>query len=196
MDFTKPLNNRYDPYVTKAKLDEFIVHHLSTEHKFPLNNKYSNSKLIIGSIAILFTIIAHAYEYVYNAHFPKDYWITLVCVIFYFIFNFIYQYIEYFVEQEIFFTSNPEASQWSHLNEISISSSIKKFDCYYNIKLYLNVKPKAEIKHKKDMKKLRDNLYVWETKIIVSRFFTEDGHMVNENVIKLINEVLEAAAKV
>lgn len=195
MDFTKPLNNRYDPYVTKAKIDEYITHHLSTAKKFPINYKYSNAKLTIGFIAVLFTIYAHVHEYMFDAHFPKDYWVVMVCFVFYFGLNFLYQYVEYFIEVEIFFTSNPTIVPFTHLRELSIASSIKKFQDNYELRVYLYVKPGIKLNNVKEMKKVKDDLYLWEYWGQISQFFTEDGHMVTENVNSMIDRILGATAK-
>ena len=106
-DFHKPLTNRYDPFVMKGKLDEFITHFLSNRLYFPENNSFSNKKLIIGFIATFFTIYAHVYEYLYLAPFPKNYNILLICCVCYFILNFSFQIIDYWVQGDIFFSTNP-----------------------------------------------------------------------------------------
>ena len=106
-DFHKPLSNRYDPYVMKGKLDEFISHFLSNQLYFPENNSFSNKKLVLGFVATLFTIYAHVYEYIYQAPFPKNYNILLICCVCYFILNFSFQIIDYWIQGDIFFSTNP-----------------------------------------------------------------------------------------
>ena len=165
-DWIKPLFNRYDPYVIKGKLDEYIIHELNESHKYKQTFGYSNTRLLIGSIATIFTIICHVYEYIYHAHFPGDYNITVVCVIGYFLMNFLYQIFEYYYEKETFYSGIPDPADAS---SIDISSSIKRFDEFYYVKLFVYDK--------------NNNRREIEFKNSVGKFFSDDGYIVKKNVL-------------
>jgi hypothetical protein len=77
----KPLPNLYDPFQIKGKLDERIIAYLSEDKHFPINNRYSNTKLLLGFFATLATVWAHLYEYIYNKPFPLNYNVVFVCVL-------------------------------------------------------------------------------------------------------------------
>jgi Microsomal signal peptidase 25 kDa subunit (SPC25) len=171
-DWVKPLFNRYDPYVMKGKLDEFIIDELNNTHKFHQSFEYSNTRLGLGATATFFTIIAHTYEYVFDAHFPKDYYITAVCVIGYFLFNFLYQLFEYYYEKETFYSGNPNIAG---VKSIDISSTIKRFDEFYTVKLFIYLPNGAKKK--------------FEFKNSVGKYFSSDGFIVKSRVKELIGEL-------
>ena len=177
-DWVKPLFNRYDPYVIKGKLDEYIINELNTTHKLSQSFEYSNLKLVLGSIAIVFTVIAHTYEYIFDAHFPKDYYLTGFCVIGYFFFNFIYQFFENYYEKETFYSGKqPDSNSLT----IDISSTIKKFDEFYVLKLFVY--------------ETNNNRKIFEFKNSVGKFFSEDGFIVKPNVNDLIEKIISKIKK-
>ena len=177
-DWVKPLFNRYDPYVIKGKLDEFIIDQLNTVHKYEQTFEYSNTRLIIGAIATIFTIICHVYEYMFDAHFPKDYNITVVCVIGYFFMNFVYQLFENYYEKETFYSGDPKITA---VSSIDISSTIKKFDEFYRVKLFVYDKNK--------------NRREAEFTNSVGRFFSDDGYIVKANVQNLVTTIIKEITK-
>ena len=169
-DWAKPLFNRYDPYVIKGKLDEYITEQLNSTYKCKQTFGYSNTRLAIGAVATLFTIICHVYEYIFDAHFPKDFVITAICVVGYFAMNFLYQIYEYYYEKETFYSGAPGIPG---IKSIDISSTIKRFDEFYQVKLFIY-----------DEKGKRREI---ESKNSVGRFFSEDGYLVKNNTQDLIN---------
>ena len=177
-DWVKPLFNRYDPYVIKGKLDEYITNELTTAHKCKQTFEYSNVKLALGLIATGFTVIAHVYEYIFDAHFPKDYNITVVGVIGYFLFNFIYQIFENYYEKEVFFTGNPGITG---VTSIDISSTIKKCDEFYTLQVFTYFNDN----------KVRMSSY----KHSVGKFFYEDGYMAKAAVQKAVSEIIKDLKK-
>lgn len=174
-EWDKPLFNRYDPYMIKGKLDEYICHELNTTHKFSQKFGYSNVKLAIGAIAIVFTVICHVYEYLFNAHFPKDWHITVVCVAGYFCFNLIYQWFEYYYEQEVFYQCKPSIQ---NVESFDISSSIKKFDKHYCLTVFIYLKSKKVVK------------LAYSPSI--EEFFYEDGYMAKQSVNRFIKEIVKS----
>ena len=177
-EWDKPLFNRYDPYMIKGKLDEYLIHELNTTYKFNQQFKYSNTKLLIGAIAVMFTTICHVYEYVFDAHFPKDYNITFVCVIGYFTFNLLYQCYENYYEQETFYQSNPNIK---NINSIDISSTMPKFDKHYNLTVFVYSSSQQVFK------------LVYSPS--VEEFFSEDGYMVKQSVNKFIKEIVQSISR-
>jgi hypothetical protein len=177
-EWEKPLFNRYDPYVIKGKLDEFISHELNNTHKFSQFFQLSNQKLALGFIATFFTLIAHIYGYIFASPFPKDYNITVICVIGYFIFNYSYQLFESYYEKETFYQCKPNLPG---IKTIDFASTIEKFDHFYKIRAYVYT-DKGEMK------------FV-EVKKSVANFFSEDGWIVKGNVQKFIQEVLAEVKK-
>ena len=192
-DYSKPLNNRYDPYVAKGKLDDYISNYLKSSKNLPQNFRYSNMKLALGSLATLFTVVAHAYEYVYDAHFPKDYWVVFVCVVSYFVLNGVYQIVDYLVEGDIFYTCKPNNSKYSHIGEFSFSSVIPKFSEYYQLTVYIKLKQPVQLSG--DWKKTKDlSGFIYQEESI-GAFFTEEGKMIYGNVTQFVEKAWEFMLK-
>jgi hypothetical protein len=113
------------------------------------------------------------YEYIFNAHFPKDYNITVVCVIGYFFFNLLYQWFEYYYEKETFYQGNPNLKG---ISSIDISSTIKKFDKHFQVTLFI----------------YRDSSPVIKTfSKSVEFFFNEEGFMIKSAVCQFLKEVTQ-----
>lgn len=174
-EWDKPLFNRYDPYVIKGKLDEYITHELNTTYNYTQTFSYSNAKLLIGFISIIFTLICHVYEYLFNAHFPKDYNITVVCVIGYFTFNLLYQWFEYYYEKETFYQGDVKVKG---VKSVDISSTIKKFDKHitYTIFIYSDAKSPITVSHTRS----------------VELFFNEQGYLVKSAINTFIKELTKS----
>lgn len=173
-DWVKPLFNRYDPYSIKGKLDEYITHELNNSRKFKQSFEYSNIKILLGFIAVIFTTIAHVYEYIFDAHFPKDYNITAICVVGYFLFNVLFQVFENYYEKETFYSGDPGIKG---VKSIDLSSTIEKFDHMFKVKLFTYF----ESGICKDV----------EFSASVAEFFSKDGHLVKSNVQRLIEKIIK-----
>ena len=189
-DFDKPLFNRYDPYVTKAKLDEYIVHYLTKGKDFTENFRFSNIKLVLGFVATLFTIVAHAYPYMFNAFFPKDFYVLLPCCIGYFTFNIAYQVVDYMLCGDIFFTTNPKDEQLKHIKEINFQSNVDK-DGNYKLTVFLDLNKVEKMKGSSSMVekgKFRFEVYSNNS---VAQFFTENGSLLKPRLRKAVDNVLD-----
>ena len=202
----KALPNRYDPYQIKGKLDEFITDYFSEQKKLPVNNRYSNTKLVLGFIATLATIYAHGYEYVYNKPFPHNYQILLVCVVMYvlhsyFAFNFAYQYVDYCVCGDIYFTCNPkvggrqQVKGLGHVKEFSVESTMAKFSPIYQTWVYVYLETECKLSPKEKWTLKRPKYFVLKLDSDVKDFFNAEGYLLEKPVSEFANRLLEAMDK-
>jgi hypothetical protein len=191
----KPLPNRYDPYQIKGKLDEYIIDYLSKQRDFPVNNRYSNTKIVLGLLATCATIWAHIYEYIYNKPFPANYLTLLVCVIIYFTFNFAYQYVDYLVCGDIYFTSNPSTPEYAHIAEFSIESTIPRFTPIYKTAVYLYLKSAVALSKTEKWNTDSGTYRVLRIDVNVETFFNSEGYLIPKPVTDLADRLLKAMQK-
>lgn len=179
----KPLPNRYDPYLIKGKLDEYIESYCNKELNFVPDNKYSNIKIVIGLIATLVTAWAYAFEYVYLAPFPGNYNCLLVCGVVYFILDFIFVTIDWYILDDIFYQTKPAAQvAYKHVEYLSIGSRLPHFAQEYMITLSGTKKGKGE--------NATASSFKISSEFSVGRFFTKEGRLVHDNVNAELNKML------
>lgn len=191
----KPLPNRYDPYQIKGKLDEFIIDYLTEKRHFPVNNRYSNIKLVLGFIATCATVWAHIYEYIFNLPFPLNYNTLLVCVVIYFAFNISYQYVDYLVCGDIYFTCNPSNTEHQHIAEFSIESTMPKFSPVYKTVIYLYLKKQEELTKSEQWERRSDTYRVLRVETTVDKYFNAEGYLLHEPARALADRLLKAMQK-
>jgi hypothetical protein len=136
------------------------------------------------------TCWAYAYEYVYLAPFPGNYWCLFWCGVVYFILDFFFVVIDYYILDDIFFSSKPpDLVEWKGISFISIGSKLPHFEHNYSLTLYVtySAAPKSP---PKELMRVSENYYQITKPIYVGNMFTDEGNLFHKGVEKEIMEIL------
>eukprot|EP00735_Rhodelphis_limneticus_P008072 TRINITY_DN20847_c0_g1::TRINITY_DN20847_c0_g1_i1::g.12424::m.12424 TRINITY_DN20847_c0_g1::TRINITY_DN20847_c0_g1_i1::g.12424 ORF type:complete len:178 (+),score=38.86,sp/Q55E35/SPCS2_DICDI/34.13/4e-30,SPC25/PF06703.6/1.5e-29,Polysacc_synt/PF01943.12/0.028 TRINITY_DN20847_c0_g1_i1:57-590(+) len=115
-----------DQNAIKNCLDDSVVRFVTEELTYPENTKIMDTKILVGTIAILIALVAHFYPLPW----PDNRILLGICAVVYFMCSGLLQFIVSFVEKDFFFTVKSSSSIHPGLK---IRSTFPRFEETYTL---------------------------------------------------------------
>ncbi|KAG0342581.1 hypothetical protein BG004_005655 [Podila humilis] len=122
----------------KNACDDALREYLETKGGYRQTHKHTDTKLVLGYLGCAFAAAGSYYGYIHPFELPATKFWTGVSVFFYYLFNVLMMAYAYLVEKNTIFAgtkATPAGTQ-----SISVQSSVKQYNPYYDISVDMNVK--------------------------------------------------------